>query len=133
MIRYYSVEYKNADDQQKVRRKSKGDSVIPKLLCAARTQDEDTIRSVLKNLLQDGVDEEDINTVDCSGRVSRFPGNIQWNCNYDAHLDLCPHLCVLEHHGKTARRFYCVPCLLLFFVLFTILFKHLMFYVICIR
>lgn len=69
MIRYWSIEY-SKDEPPKVTNKES--SVIPKLLCAARTQDEDTIRSVLKNILQDGVDEEDVNTVDCSGRVSNL-------------------------------------------------------------
>lgn len=70
MIRYYSIEYNSCEKTQKL--VTKDPTIIPKLLCAARTQDEDTIRSILKSILQDGVAEEDINTFDCSGRVSSF-------------------------------------------------------------
>lgn len=74
MIRYYSIEYNSGEKPQKL--VTKDPTIIPKLLCAARTQDEDTIRSILKSILQDGVAEEDINTFDCSGRVSSFLDNI---------------------------------------------------------
>lgn len=44
--------------------------LITTLLRASRNQDEDLIKYVLQHILANGMSEEDLNAVDCSGRVS---------------------------------------------------------------
>lgn len=44
--------------------------LITTLLRASRNQDEDLIKYVLQHILTNGISEEDLNAVDCSGRVS---------------------------------------------------------------
>lgn len=44
--------------------------LVTTLLRASRSQDETTLRQVLENILRNGINEADLNTADCSGRVS---------------------------------------------------------------
>lgn len=46
--------------------------LITTLLRASRNQDEDIIKFVLDSILTNGISEEDLNAVDCSGRVSKM-------------------------------------------------------------
>lgn len=43
---------------------------VTTLLRASRSQDEDTLRQVLENILRNGISEAELNAEDCSGRVS---------------------------------------------------------------
>lgn len=43
---------------------------VTTLLRAARSQDEDTLRHILENILRNGMADIELNAADCSGRVS---------------------------------------------------------------
>lgn len=45
---------------------------VTTLLRASRSQDEDTLRQVLENILRNGMNEAELNAEDCSGRVSDY-------------------------------------------------------------
>lgn len=45
--------------------------MVTTLLRVARSQDEDTMRQVLENILKNGISEPELNADDCSGRVSK--------------------------------------------------------------
>lgn len=45
---------------------------VTTLLRASRSQDEDTLRQVLENILRNGMNETELNAEDCSGRVSDY-------------------------------------------------------------
>lgn len=44
--------------------------LVTTLLRAARSQDDDTLRHTLENILRNGIGETELNAQDCSGRVS---------------------------------------------------------------
>lgn len=43
---------------------------VSTLLRVARSQDEDKLREALENILKNGISEYELNSADCSGRVS---------------------------------------------------------------
>lgn len=43
---------------------------VTALLRASRSQDEDLLREALENILKNGISEYELNSADCSGRVS---------------------------------------------------------------
>lgn len=46
--------------------------LVTTLLRASRSQDEDTLRQVLENIIRNGISEAELNAEDCSGRVSEM-------------------------------------------------------------
>lgn len=45
-------------------------SLVTTLLRASRSQDDETLRHTLENILRNGISEVELNAQDCSGRVS---------------------------------------------------------------
>lgn len=71
--------------------------IVTTLLRAARSQDEDTLRQLLDNILKNGISEIELNADDSSGRVSAH-NSIEYQ-----HLRFLLHILTIRNARRTTN------------------------------